>query len=158
MVTRRGPRGKYYCVLCNPGGYGKVGEDGTEAIAEYYIDPTFNDPPTGWQPICEYCLTTVHWTPEFARTLRPLDGYEDHPFFNEDEPAKHTCKDFRWEKQSLVTEEGGFDWVECSECGARAKRRGLGRIEVVEVPSDIEGTEKSDPPTTDTDQSGGEEA
>lgn len=134
MVKRRGPRGKDYCVLCNPGGYGKKATEDpdAEAIAEYYIDPMFNDPPTGWQPICDYCVPVIRGS-EYGRSLRPLDGYEDHPVFNDDDEddAVHDCEDPSWRKVSLVTEDGGFDWMECEECGIYAKRWGLGSIEVV---------------------------
>lgn len=135
MVTRRGPRGKDYCVLCNPGGYGKQATQNpdAEAIAEYYIDPHTHDSPTGWQPICENCVPSIR-NSKFGRSIRPLDGYEDHPLFQDDEDDEqvvHECDDPTWTKQSLVTEDEGFDWVECDECGIYAKRWGLGSIEVV---------------------------
>jgi len=30
-----------------------------------------------------------------------------------------------------VTEDDGFDWIECEDCGIKAKRWGVNRIEVV---------------------------
>lgn len=134
MVTRRGPRGTDYCVLCNPGGYGKKAtqDPDAEAIAEYRIPPETNDPPTGWQPICDRCVPTIRGS-QYGRSIRPLDGYEDHPLFTdgEDDEVEHECEDPTWTKRSLVTEDGGFDWVRCDDCQIWAKRHGINRIEVV---------------------------
>lgn len=133
MVKRKGPRGKDYCVLCNPGGYGKKATEdpNAEAIAEYYLGG--NEPPTGWQPICEWCVPLVR-RQGFGSSLRPLDGYEDHPVFSDSEESiEHDCENPSWTKVSLVTESEGFDWVECDDCGIYGKRWGLTKdtIEVV---------------------------
>lgn len=124
--------GMKYCLLCNPHGNGTSGEEGTEAIGKYYVEniPGTDQHTTGWHGVCGPCARSVM---RQGHEVTPLDGYEDHPVFadEEDEDVHHECEDPSWTKVSLVTEDAGFDWVECDECGIYAKRWGLGRIEVV---------------------------
>jgi hypothetical protein len=49
-----------------------------------------------------------------------------------DEGVVHECENPTWTKTSLVTENEGFDYVKCDECGIQAKRYGMGsRFEII---------------------------
>lgn len=126
--------GMQYCLLCNPFGNGTSGEEGTEAIGKYYVENQrgVDQHTTGWHGVCPSCARDMMNT---GRNVIPLDGHEDHPVFadqgDEEESVEHECEDPSWTKVSLVTEDEGFDWVECDECGIYAKRWGLGNIEVI---------------------------
>jgi len=125
-----GRRSFDYCLRCNPYLNGSHGREGTEAIAKHKIEthPIAEQFITGWEGLCEDCARKF----PFPERLEPLPGHEDHDLFdtNSDE-IEHTCVDFSWQKTSLVTEDGGYDWVECEECGIQAKRHGLNNIEVI---------------------------
>jgi hypothetical protein len=123
-------------------GNGTSGMEGTEAIGKYYVEdiPGVDQHTTGWHGVCEDDAERIMLNTGYE--VIPLDGYEDHPVFEAQEEPEHACEDFRWMKKSLITEAEGFDWVECSECGARGKRWGLGdsRVEIVDVPSSNDST------------------
>jgi hypothetical protein len=124
--------GMQYCLLCNPLGNGTEGEDGTEAIGKYYVEdiPGEDQHTTGWHGVCADCAEIVAPTND----VQPLPGHEDHPFFADggdgNGDVTHDCDDPTWTKHSLVTEDAGFDWVQC-ECSIWAKRWGVNRIEIV---------------------------
>lgn len=40
-----------------------------------------------------------------------------------------------WAKHSMVTQDGGYDWMMCSICGCFGKRFGLGQFGVTELQS-----------------------
>lgn len=40
-----------------------------------------------------------------------------------------------WTKHSMVTQEGGYDWMKCDLCGCFGKRYGLGQFGVTELQS-----------------------
>lgn len=126
-----GRRSTEYCLFCNPHLNGKHGQDGTEAIAVYRVEdiPDKDQGLTGRHGVCERCLQND----QIRRGATPLPGYEDHEVFLEDNLIEHKCENPSWTKTSLVTENEGFDWVECDECGQRAKRWGMGEeFELVE--------------------------
>jgi len=116
--------GKDYCMLCNPYGNGTSGEEGTEAIGWYYLPPgtSKNQDFSGEIPVCKWCAYTVE-TVGFE--VKPIEGrHEDHEFFQErvgDESCNHD-----WEKESLVTEVGGYDKMKCLKCGAEGRKYDLG--------------------------------
>lgn len=126
-----GRRSMDYCLDCNPHLNGKHGRDGTEAIAKYKVPDIKGEDQfiTGWQGLCEQCARSLK---AGGYDVVPLSGHEDHEMFQDTEDTpEHECEDPSWTKTSLVTEDGGFDWVECDDCGIQAKRHGLGEIEVV---------------------------
>lgn len=126
--------GMQYCLLCNPFGNGTSGEDGTEAIGKYHVENQrgVDQHTTGWHGLCPPCARSMM---RAGHNVIPLDGHENHPVFSdsegEDETVEHDCDNPSWTKHSLVTEDGGFDWVRCDECDIWAKRHGIGSIEVV---------------------------
>lgn len=126
--------GMQYCLLCNPHGNGTSGADGTEPIGKYYVEdiPGEEQVTTGWHGVCEPCAKMIRGQ---GYEVIPLDGHEDHPFFaasdDQAEDVEHECEDPSWTKESLVTEADGFDWIVCDDCGIKAKRWGLNRIEIV---------------------------
>lgn len=126
----RGRHSMDYCLRCNPEWNGKYGDEGTEAIAKYKVPNIRGEDQwsTGWHGVCESC---AHVVDRQGYTLHPLPGYEDHELFAEEEPIQHDCEDPSWTKVSMVTEAGGFDWVECDDCGIYAKRHGMNQIEVI---------------------------
>jgi len=118
-----------YCLICNPDGNGTSGEDGTEAIAKYYVENIQDKDQitTGWHALCEGCTEYLQGTVD----ITPLDGHENHPLFSDDADVTHECDDPTWTKESLVTEDGGFDWVRCDNCNIWAKRYGMNQIQLV---------------------------
>lgn len=115
--------GLKYCLFCNPFGNGTTGDPGTEAIGKVYVEnePGVDQHTTGWHAFCAYCAE--RFIPNNFADPQPLEGHEDHPVFgNDTEEIRHACEDPEWAKQSLVTENGGYDIVQCTECGIYAKR------------------------------------
>lgn len=131
LTDSPGRRSFNYCLRCNPYLNGSHGKDGTEAVAKHYIqnEEGTEQALTGWEGLCYDCASTMVHNP--YATLEPLDGHEDLDIFDTETETTHECTDPNWNKLSLVTESGGFDWVECNECGIQAKRHSINRIEVV---------------------------
>lgn len=130
----RGRHSMKYCLECNPLWNGSYGEDGTEAIGRFYVENRegVDQFLTGWMGLCEDCVQTFLAR---GRDVEPLEGHEDNPLFETDEEndVVHECDSPDWSKHSLVTESGGFDWVQCEHCGIWGKRHGTAKssIEVI---------------------------
>jgi len=88
--------------------------------------------------ICEDCVPFIQGQ---GLEVIPLDGYEDHPLFtgNKDEDVEHECDDPSWSKTSLVTEDDGFDWIECEDCGIKAKRWGSTELRLLDMSNSESG-------------------
>jgi hypothetical protein len=117
-----------YCLLCNPDDNGTRGEQGTNAVAKYYLPQGPNQISSGWIPVCLSCADSV----KQYYTICNFDG-TDYIFQDGEEeidinsgPYKHD-----WGKTNLVTQEDSkgrfFDLMECSKCGGQTKRYGLGQ-------------------------------
>jgi len=133
LTNSPGRRSFDYCLRCNPYLNGSHGEDGTEAVAKHHIpdQPDMEQVFTGWEGVCYDCAASMENNPEID--LQPLSGYEDLDIFQDgsEEEITHECEDPTWNKLSLVTEEGMFDWVECDECGIQAKRYNPYNIDII---------------------------
>lgn len=130
-----GRHGLQYCLFCNPFGNGTSGDPGTEAIGKVYVEdePGVEQHTTGWHGFCAECAE--YFIPRAFSEWEPLPGHEDHPLFTENDDGEvrsiaHDCENPTWQKQSLVTEDGGHDIVRCEDCGIYAKRW-LERIELI---------------------------
>lgn len=121
----RGRRSMDYCLVCNPEWNGSYGKEGTEAIAKHKVKnyPGEDQFFTGWQGLCEKCARSFKNT---NKKIQPLPGFEEHGLFDDSNEwnGVHDCENPTWEKFSLVTEDGGFDWVQCKECGLWGERWG----------------------------------
>lgn len=127
-----GRRSFKYCLRCNPHLNGSYGEEGTEAVAKHKIpnEKGVEQGFTGWEGLCLDCARELESNPYV--TLEPVSGHEDLDIFtDEEEEVVHECHDPSWFKLSMVTEDEGFDWVECEECGIQGKRHGFNNVEVV---------------------------
>lgn len=135
LTSDPGRRSFDYCLRCNPYLNGSHGKDGTEAVAKRKIpdERGVDQALTGWEGLCHDCASSIQSNPHVD--LQPLPGCEKMDIFqsnsDSEENVVHECTDPSWNKLSLVTEEGMFDWVECEECGIQAKRFGPYKIEVV---------------------------
>lgn len=126
----RGRHSMDYCLDCNPYWNGSYGEEGTEAIARFYVEdePDLNQWLTGWMGLCE-----IHAEAYSQRDnhIEPLEGHEDNALFKDGEIDTGDCAEHDWQKHSMVTESGGFDWMKCEECGVWGKRYNPQTVEVV---------------------------
>jgi hypothetical protein len=130
LTDQPGRRGLQYCLRCNPHLNGSLGRDGTEAIAKHRIPDQegIEQALTGVEPLCEQCTRNLQGNPHID--LEPITE-KGEELLEDDEDVVHKCKEPDWYKLSLVTESGGFDWVECKGCGMQAKRYGPNSIEVM---------------------------
>lgn len=137
LTNSPGRRSFDYCLRCNPHLNGSHGKDGTEAVAKHYIPDVTESEQfiTGWEGLCRDCAEKMKENSNVD--LKPLPGNEDLPLFKNEtiqessEEIVHECSDPEWEKLSLVTEPGGFDWMECKKCGIQGKKHTLNSVEVV---------------------------
>jgi hypothetical protein len=112
-----------FCMLCNPWGNGTRGDEGTEAVAKYYLPPHLSQNGSGWIPVCAGCTHVVR---EFE--IVPLDHAKDHPCWakqREDAERETAMRsgpyDHDWRKDNLVTQPDGGDFWKCEKCGLRVK-------------------------------------
>lgn len=116
-------RGMKFCLVCNPFENGMSGDEGTEAVAKYYL-PKKREPGysrrqanTGWIPCCRCCaeLMGSQFEVQYFKTSSRddiTDIYEG-PFEHE------------WHKVNLMTREDGTDLWKCDKCGGEFIRRSV---------------------------------
>ncbi|MDF9399204.1 hypothetical protein [Vibrio sp. 1180_3] len=106
------------CELCG----------GSKPIGKYFTEPA-EDCVSDWWRVCKNCAEMVEG-----------QGYEVHyykahlkktgktPLTTEQRECSH-----EWIKHSMVTLEGGYDWVKCQRCGCFGKRYGVGQYGITEL-------------------------
>ena len=106
-------------MICNPGGNGSNGEEGTEAIGRYFLKKeSRHQYNSGWISVCKDCAesTERYFRIEYfsgAKTIRLTD--------NKDPKISAGPYVHDWGKQNLITLEVDgklVDHLVCSKCGA----------------------------------------
>lgn len=117
-------RGMKFCLICNPFDNGMDGDEGTEAVARYYL-PKKGEPGysreqgnRGWVPCCKRCAELmvsqfeVQYFSGYSSQDDIIDIYEG--------PFEHD-----WHKVNLMTREDGTDLWRCNKCGGEFIRRSV---------------------------------
>ncbi|MCG8313826.1 MAG: hypothetical protein MI976_11465 [Pseudomonadales bacterium] len=113
-VVKSKPR---LCELC-----------GDKAVGKYLVEQE-NDNVGGWVKVCRACKPMVEMQGFEVEVYKYCKGLEPVQFIVD-------C-DHDWKKYSLVTEDGGFDWMKCNTCGWFGKRYGLGGEGVTELTKEL---------------------
>jgi len=109
-------RGMKFCIICNPFDNGMDGDEGTEAVAKYYLpypgEEGYSEEQLnhGWIPCCRECvnLCSTNYVVEYLSgkkaILEPIIDIYSGPFGHD------------WHKVNLMTREDGTDLWKCAKC------------------------------------------
>ena len=89
-----------------------------KAVGKYFLEPE-EGCLDGYQKVCKVCAKDVErlgYNVEYYKYLKKSISQVDLPDCDHD-----------WYKHSLVTEDGGFDWMKCTKCDWYGKRFGVGQ-------------------------------
>lgn len=108
-------RAMKYCLLCNPDGNGIDGEEGTEAVAKYYLKKRSGQAYSGWIPVCKFCASNIKNV-----------GFEIIYFDKKNKIEETYNCNCIFRKKNLVTSNDGDlrDIWKCEKCGREVRSVG----------------------------------
>ena len=95
-----------------------------KAVGKYFLEPE-DGCLSGYQKVCKSCAKDVErlgYNVEYYKYFKKAVSQVDLPDCDHD-----------WFKHSLVTEDGGFDWMKCTKCDWYGKRFGVGQHGVTDI-------------------------
>jgi len=97
---------------------------GDKAVGKYFVEQE-EDNIGGWVRVCSDhagWVEGLNYNIEYYKYYKALATLQDLP------DCSH-----RWTKHSLVTEDAGYDWMKCTECGWYGKRYGVGAAGITDI-------------------------